>query len=342
MEMEEMENQTLRRLQKSGLQICGTFGPSCHEEDLLADMIGQGMNAMRLNTNHCTLEEGAEWIGAWHRACERQGISGLLLVDLQKGSLRTTLEEAVDLKKGEVVSSDLLGLPEAVFEEMRKNDVLLLDDGRIQLEVQEAGTCLVMEGGLLENHKNVCLQNRMLERPSLSEQDLQTLQEASRYGVAGIMVPFVEGAADLKQVRALVERWCPDVKIFAKIETARGVRQLNEILPWCDEIVMARGDLGNDVGLTKLPAACERIRQQCLAAGKPWMVVTQMLDSMRHHPEPTRAEVSDIYHAVADGAHSIMLTNETATGEYPLEAMGVFCQVAASALEGSPEDPADL
>lgn len=333
---ERLENQR-RLIQESGLQICGTFGPGCHEEELLARMASCGMNAMRLNTNHCTLAEAADWIEAWKKACGFTGIEGRLLVDLQKGSLRTTLTEPVLLESQNRVDAYALGLPEAVYEEMRAGDILLLDDGRIRLEVLEEGSCLVREGGLLENHKNVCLENRDLERPSLSGQDLQTLQDAKKYGVSALMIPFVEGAADLQQVRKLVDRYCPGVRILAKIETARGVEQIEEILPWCDEIVMARGDLGNDVGLAMLPAACERIRKACLVAGKPWMVVTQMLDSMIEHPKPTRAEVSDIFYAVALGAGSIMLTNETAAGKYPLGAMETFCSVACSALEQKEE-----
>lgn len=330
--LERFERQR-KLIKESGLQICGTFGPSCHEKKLLAAMAACGMNAMRLNTNHCSLQEAEPWIRAWEKACEETGIKGRLLVDLQKGSLRTVLEKPVVLSLNERADVNLLGLPSAVREEMQKDDILLLDDGRIRLQVLDDKTCQVLEGGILENHKNVCLENRELERPSLSEQDLQTLQQAAAAGADGLMIPFVEGAADLQHIKKLAERYCPGIRILAKIETLKGAEQIERILPWCDEIVMARGDLGNDAGLTRLPAVCETIRQACLRAGKPWMVVTQMLDSMRHHPKPTRAEVSDVFYAVLLGAKSIMLTNETAAGEYPLEAMEVFCETACSALE---------
>ncbi len=147
------------------------------------------------------------------------------------------------------------------------------------------------------------------------------------------MQPFVRSADDLRQVRrAMAEAGCPHLRLFAKIEDAAGIAALPRLLPAADEIVIARGDLGNAMPLWQLPAAQKRIAAACRAAGKPFMVVTQMLQSMTHSPVPTRAEVSDVFNAVLDGAASVMVTGETAVGEYPAQ---VIRYLAATAAEAS-------
>lgn len=318
---------------KRDLCICGTFGPTCHDKALLRKMAQAGMNCMRLNTNHASLEEAAPWLQAWKEAAQDAGIAPQLLADLQKGSLRTALSEPVALKEQEIVPASELGLPEIVLQEMQPGDLLLADDGRIRLQVQEESRLQVLQGGQLENHKNVCLDGRSLSRPMLSEQDHATLLQAAECGVTGIMVPFVEGPADLQPVKQALNQVSSAIRVLAKIETGCGAENIESILEHCDEVVIARGDLGNDMGLENLPVAAEKVRRACLKAGKPWMVVTQMLDSMRHSPVPTRAEVSDVFYAVLLGASSIMLTNETAASDYPLEAVEMFCKTAGSAMQ---------
>jgi pyruvate kinase len=156
----------------------------------------------------------------------------------------------------------------------------------------------------------------------MTEADRRHIRLAKAYGVTGVMQPFVRGKADLLEVRgALNEADAQRIRLFAKIENTDGIAHLSELLPYCNEIVIARGDLGNAVPLWELPAAQKRIASVCREAGRDFLIVTQMLDSMTHRPVPTRAEVSDVFNAVLDGASSVMLTGETASGEYPAAAV---------------------
>ena len=158
--------------------------------------------------------------------------------------------------------------------------------------------------------------------PTLTDSDLKNIGLAAEYGVTGVMQPFVRNKEDLLTVREALEKaGAAHIEIFAKIENLQGVAALEELLPYCDHVVIARGDLGNAMPLWKLPGMQKEIAAKCRAAGKPFMVVTQMLDSMHERAVPTRAEVLDIYNAVLDGAASLMLTGETAAGKFPVESM---------------------
>ncbi len=169
--------------------------------------------------------------------------------------------------------------------------------------------------------------------PTLTEEDLQNLKIAKQCGVTGVMLPFVRGKADILALRhALEEAGAADIRIFAKIENMTGVRALPEFIHLVDEVVIARGDLGNAMPLWELPRCQKQLSAACRAAGVPFMVVTQMLDSMCTRAVPTRAEVSDIYNAVLDGAASVMLTGETAAGQYPMQAMEYLVRTAQTAL----------
>ena len=172
-----------------------------------------------------------------------------------------------------------------------------------------------------------------MHSPALTEEDLQNLKIAKQCGVTGVMLPFVRGKADILALRSALEQAdAADIRIFAKIENMAGVRALPEFLHLADEIVIARGDLGNAMPLWELPRCQKQLSAACRAAGVPFMVVTQMLDSMCTRAVPTRAEVSDIYNAVLDGAASVMLTGETAAGQYPVQAMEYLVRTARTAM----------
>ena len=160
------------------------------------------------------------------------------------------------------------------------------------------------------------------------------ISAAKAFGVTAVMQPFVRDRADLETVRAALDAaGASDIRLFAKIENLEGVRNLPQLLGACDEIVIARGDLGNAMPLWKLPAVQKQISAACRAAGKPFMVVTQMLASMEKSAVPTRAEVSDIFNAVLDGAASVMVTGETAVGQYPVAVISYLAKTAACAEE---------
>ena len=222
---------------------------------------------------------------------------------------------------------------------------ILLDDGKIHLKVVEnpenrkmgSGEkrryfAKVLWGGLLKSRKSAAFPGAKINSPTLTKADLENIRLAKEMGVTGVMQPFVRGREDLECVKnALQEAGAEDVKLFAKIENLDGVRKLEELLPGADEIVIARGDLGNAVHLWDLPSVQREISQKCLVTGKPFMVVTQMLASMERNPVPTRAEVNDIFHAVLDGASSVMVTGETAAGDYPVEVIRYLVNTVRSA-----------
>ena len=192
-------------------------------------------------------------------------------------------------------------------------------------------SCRVERGGVLRSRKSLAVAGRELPASALTEMDMENLSRAREYGVTALMQPFVRGADDLRAVRtALRETGAQELKIFAKIENMTGLHRLDEILPLADVVVIARGDLGNAMPLWELPRAQTLITSKCRAAKRPFMVSTQMLHSMHHAAVPTRAEVTDVYQAARSGADYLLLTGETAVGEYPVEAMTYFAKIAAN------------
>lgn len=321
------------------LDIYGTLGPSLCTEEMLHEMFTMGMSGVRLNLSHVDLVDCEEWLGAFHRAADKAGVQPKLLIDMKGPELRIgKLEEAMMLQEGQdIVLGTIIPLPVQVFGYVKAGQQLLLDDGRILLEVKSVNDdhmqCSVLHGGVLKSGKSLALVDGQIPMPTLTESDIRNLKAAKKAGVTGIMQPFVRNAQDLIKVKEILrEIGAEDLEVFAKIENMDGVNHLEELLPYCDQIVIARGDLGNAMPLWDLPAIQKKIQDTCKAHKVPYMVVTQMLDSMIEHPVPTRAEVSDIFHAVYHGASSIMLTGETAAGKYPLEAMKYFVQTARSAL----------
>ena len=313
------------------MQYYGTLGPACQKEEILLAMFRAGITGMRLNLSHGGLDENGYLREAFQNAAKTMGIAPELLLDLQGPELRVgNMSNSLCLKRGEKVSlvsaEDPVGdgeipLPSPLFRELREGDALLLDDGRILLKASREGTGwkgTILRGGTLLLHKSVALEGREIPSPALTEQDRANLSLASRWGVTGVMQPFVRKPEDLLELRrALQEAGAGQVRIFAKIESWSGMDRLKELLPFADEIVIARGDLGNSIPLWELPAAQKEIAGICRKAGKPFMVVTQLLASMEQNAVPTRAEVSDIFNAVLDGASSLMVTGETAVGKYP-------------------------
>lgn len=335
-------------------RIYGTIGPACQEKDTLVRLFEAGMTGVRVNLSHTNLEGAAEWLAhiqeAYQSCCaeacgvqaERNSKAPEILMDLQGPELRIgNLQAARNLREGDGITlvaegqNDLfdptqIPVPECLLAYLETGCEVLLDDGKILLKVEElfaaragrAAETVVVRGGHLTGRKSIALQGVSVDAPTLTESDLCNIRMAKTYGVTGVMLPFVRGKEDLLELRrALQKENAAHMKIFAKIENLDGVRRLPELLAYSDEIVIARGDLGNALPLWELPAAQAHIAEVCRNAQKPFMVVTQMLASMEERSVPTRAEVSDIYRAVAEGAASVMLTGETAAGGYPVEAM---------------------
>ncbi len=318
------------------MEYYATLGPACADRETLVRMFRYGMTGVRLNLSHGDLEQDRDWLRCLRDAAGICGASPEILIDLMGPSLRLLyLNTDLDVNVGDLISfgagTELL-VPEMLLEFGEDGDHLLLDDGKLEFEVlttagasgrgADSFLTRVLRGGRILPGKSLALVGKELPMPTLTESDRKNIRQAAQYGVTGVMLPFVRNKEDLLTLRqALHEAGSPGIRIFAKIENMQGVANLDELIPYADHIVIARGDLGNAMPLWKLPGVQKTIARKCAAAGKPFMVVTQMLDSMHEKAAPTRAEVLDIYNAVLDGASSVMLTGETAAGKYPAEAM---------------------
>lgn len=319
------------------MEYYGTLGPTCCEPAILKKMFDVGMTGIRLNLSHGSLEGSHAWIHHYFEAAKQTNGDTKLMIDLIGPELRIGhLEGEMGLCKGAhvILGHGGVQIPEEIFPHITKGQEILLDDGKIRLIVEQkiseySFRCRILCGGILTAHKSIALPGCSINNPTLTQSDLNNLAFAKQYRVTDVMLPFVRNKEDLITLReALKQNNCEDIRIFAKIENMAGVEHLEELLPYCDYIVIARGDLGNVMPLSKLPRVQAHIAEVCRKHNKNFMVVTQMLDSMIHNPYPTRAEVNDIYNAVNQGANALMLTGETAHGKYPVEAMKMLVDTA--------------
>lgn len=337
-------------------KVYGTVGPACCDTEVLIRLFEKGMTGVRINLSHVNLTEVADWIenikAAYDIAKKENPAQPELeiLIDLIGPEMRLSglLSErklhagdklaVVTESETNVIDQTALPIPKPVFDSLEVGTSLLIDDGRILLEVEEqcshAAKCVVIRGGTLRSAKSIAIPGVAFETPTLTERDIENIRKAKEYGITGVMLPFVRGKEDLCNLAdALEAAGAKDMRVFAKIENRLGVEKLQELLPFCEEIIIARGDLGNAVPLWELPVVQAQIAKICKKADVPFMVVTQMLASMEQSAVPTRAEVSDIFRAVAEGAASVMLTGETAAGKYPVEAMEYMVKTVQAAEE---------
>ena len=319
------------------MEIYGTLGPSCADREILAGMLEAGMTGIRLNLSHTTVREAERALDEIRCAEKLCGLHAGLLMDLQGPEMRIgVLREPMQLNPGEKVRLHAEGIPleESVRREIEKGDRLLLDDGRIELEALSGDEARVIRGGCLKSRKSIAIEGKSVQGPALTQMDRENIRDAVAQEIDAVMQPFVRSEGDLREVRqALDDCGGKTVRLMAKIENLDGVRHLSDFFGHADEIVIARGDLGNAVPLWHLPCVQKEIASRCRMAGVPFMVVTQMLSSMEHSAVPTRAEVSDIFNAVLDGAASLMVTSETAVGEYPVEVIRILARTAGDAVQ---------
>lgn len=327
------------------MEYYGTLGPACGSVQMLKEMLAAGMTGVRLNLSHGDLEENGHWIRMVQEAGRELHSRVQILMDLRGPELRLgKFKEEIQAEEGGwlILGNGGLPVPEEALAYMCPGDRILIDDGKVELET-EAGAapsdsgCRIMarvvRGGLIKSGKSLAIEGKAVPMPTLTESDRKNIRAAVSYGITGVMLPFVRNKEDLLALReALKEAGAGEIQVFAKIENMQGVVSIKELIPYCDHVVIARGDLGNAMPLWKLPGVQKRLARECREAGKPFMVVTQMLDSMHERAVPTRAEVLDIYNAVLDGASSLMLTGETAAGSYPAQAVEYLVNTGEEAL----------
>lgn len=322
------------------MEIYGTLGPSCSSRKTLVRMIKEGMTGIRLNLSHVTLKDSEPIIREYQAAAAEAGMENPeLLIDMQGPELRIgKLNRSVLLERGSevILGAGGIPVPDVILEDVPSDTDILLDDGRILLHAVSCGdghiTAKVVRGGMLQSRKSMAVPGVSIHMPAVTRADVENLRYASELGVTAVMQPFVRTKEDLQELRSVMKKTgAGDLKVFAKIENLEGVDDLQDLIPEADMIVIARGDLGNAVDLWDLPGIQKDIEKQCRESGRDFMVVTQMLASMEHRAVPTRAEVSDIFNAVIDGAAGVMITGESAVGDYPVEAIRYLARTAEAA-----------
>lgn len=323
-------------------KIVATIGPASSTREQLMALAHAGMDAARLNFSHGSREEQAERARLVREVEEEIGRPLALIADLQGPKLRIgRLADPVTLARGEsaIISfgegsrdGELPVLPAVLGDVLRPGHNVLIDDGHVQLRVEEIeqgrARCSVLVGGIVTSNKGVNVPGVPLPIPALTEKDRDDLALALESGVDFVALSFVRSAKDIQDVRALLQKAGSRIHVIAKIEKADAVDALPEILENADAVMVARGDLGVEIGPASVPLLQKRIIHAALDGGKPVITATQMLESMEHRPEPTRAEASDVANAILDGSSALMLSGETAIGEYPIESVEYMDRIA--------------
>ena len=323
-------------------KIVATLGPASDSPEKLRALVDAGMDAARLNLSHGTHEDHAERARRVRDVEVEAGRPIALIADLQGPKLRIgELAEPVVLRNGDKITvsaeegckdGDLPVAPAVIGDVLKPGHDVLIDDGLVRLRVGEVehgrAFCEVIVGGTVTSHKGVNLPGVPLPIPSLTRKDTADLEFALELGVDFVALSFVRSPADVRDLRALIEQSGSHAHVIAKIEKSEAVDVLDDILAESDAVMVARGDLGVEIGPALVPLIQKRIIFKALERGKPVITATQMLESMVHHPEPTRAEASDVANAILDGTSAVMLSGETAVGEYPVEAVAYMTRIA--------------
>ncbi|MBC7137308.1 MAG: pyruvate kinase [Defluviimonas sp.] len=331
----------MRRLRK--VKIVATLGPASSDYQTIRALFEAGADVFRLNMSHGTHAEQKARYDIIRRIEADTGRPIGVLADLQGPKLRVGVfaNGAADLEEGQPFRFDLDETPgdghrvclphREIFEALRPGATLLVNDGKIALKVLDCGPdhadCIVTSGGTISNRKGVNLPDVVLPLAALSGKDRADLEFACDLGADWLALSFVQRAEDVTEARDLARGRCA---IMAKIEKPAALSAFDEILAVSDGIMVARGDLGVELPVYTVPPIQKRLVRKCRAAGTPVIVATQMLESMIESPVPTRAEVSDVAHAIYEGADAVMLSAESATGRYPIDAVKMMDNVARS------------
>jgi len=326
--------------------IC-TIGPASESPEMIAKLIDAGMNVARLNFSHSTREEHAHRMDIIRQVAEAKGAFVGIMLDTKGPEIRTgKLQDGViDLVEGQqltLTSREVLGTPEIVSinyhglpAEVIVGDRILLSDGLIELQVDRVDgediICRVVTANRLGEKKGVNVPGVSLKMPFLSEQDRGDICFGLKQGIDFVAASFVQGPQDVLAIRRLMEDEGRTVDIIAKIENREALQNIEEIIKVADGIMVARGDLGVEIPTEEVPIMQKRIMEACHRIGRTVIIATQMLESMVGNPRPTRAEASDVAHAVLGGADAIMLSAESAAGKYPVEAVRTMARIASYA-----------
>ena len=324
--------------------IC-TLGPASESEEVIRELMLAGMNVARLNFSHGTHEEQRGKLERVKKVREELGLPVALLLDTKGPEIRTGEFEKgkVELKKGQtfvLTTEDVLGNEGKVsityknlVKDVQEGDSILIDDGLIGLKVvkvtEKEIICSVENGGTVSNKKGINVPGVGLKMPFISKKDKDDILFAVKEGFDYIAASFTRTADDILEIRRILEENnCNFIKIIAKVENDQGIKNVDEILRVADGVMIARGDMGVEIPLEEVPSIQKKLIRKAFETGKPIITATQMLDSMMKNPRPTRAETSDVANAIYQGTSAIMLSGETASGQYPVEALKTMVKIA--------------
>ena len=323
--------------------IC-TIGPASESEDKLKELMLAGMNVARFNFSHGSHEEHRRKFDRIRKLRDELNLPVATMLDTKGPEIRLKDFEngKTELKSGQtftLTARDIKGTDSEVsitYKELpndcKSGMTILLDDGLIELKVEKVTdtdiTCKVVNGGPISDKKGVNVPGAELTMPYLSEQDRSDIEFGCEQGFDFVAASFVRSRADVEAIREILKKYNSPMKIIAKIESTQGINNLKDILDAADGIMVARGDMGVEVPFEEVPVIQKMMIKMAEAAGKYVITATQMLDSMIHHPRPTRAEATDVANAIYDGTTAIMLSGETAAGDYPIEALKTMSKIA--------------
>ncbi len=313
-------------------KIVATLGPATGNAPAIAALLQAGTNVIRINASHGTAELRAEWIATVRKVAEKAGLPVAVLLDLQGPRIRVgdlssprelTAGQHVVFAPEEVAAGDELPTTyDRLAADARVGSRILLNDGLLSVEVTGVDAPRVrgrvVDGGILTAHKGMNLPGVHVSAPALTDKDREDVQDAIQAEVDYLALSFVRRAEDIEELRKLVPG---AVKLVAKIEKATALETLDRIVAASDAVMVARGDLGVELPFEQVPLVQKRLIREANQQGKPVITATQMLESMVHNPRPTRAEASDVANAILDGTDAVMLSAETAVGQYPVEAV---------------------
>jgi pyruvate kinase len=326
-------------------KIVATVGPASNNKEMLKALVKEGVDVFRLNFSHGSHVDHQKVIDLVREINKEENCTVALLLDLQGPKIRVQ-EMAPDIviERGQtftITTTQLVGnksIASTSYQnlpnDVKKGDVILIDDGKIELKVTEIkGIEVVTEviyGGPLKSRKGINLPFSKVTAPSLTEKDIQDLELGLKNNIDWIALSFVRKASDINDLRGRIDAAKATSRIVAKIEKPEALSNIDEIISLTDAVMVARGDLGVEIWLEEVPMVQKMLVEKCNKAGKPVIVATQMMESMIENPRPTRAETNDVANAVMDGADAVMLSAETAAGKYPLEVIRSMVRTISS------------
>jgi pyruvate kinase len=329
-------------------KIVATLGPATSSEEKIEALINAGVNTFRFNFSHGDHQTHRENLQKVRKISKKLGKPVAVLQDLSGPKIRIgEVEEPFYLHHGDTIKivkyktvgneknkTLSLNYP-SILDQLKAGDMIYIADGLIRLEViekfEDGVVAKVLVGGIISSRKGVNFPNANIDISAITEKDIKDIEFAVKEGIDVIALSFVKTAEDVKKAKEIIKSFGGDQPLFAKIEKHEAIDNIDEIIEVADGIMVARGDLGVEIEMEKVPIIQKQVIKKCNRAGKPVITATQMLTSMLSSPRPTRAEVSDIANAVLDGTDAVMLSDETAVGKYPIEAVKVMAKTIREA-----------